>query len=70
LQGQKDWQAQQPSHLHTCNADEARQILEAKNNAERQPVLNLQGLLLTCADLARRFADSVRTPYLYEYHGN
>jgi len=28
--------------LHTRNADEARQIVEAKNNSERQPVLNLQ----------------------------
>jgi integrase len=28
--------------LHTADADEARQILEAKNIAERQPILNLQ----------------------------
>src|SRR5208282_1784346 len=28
--------------LHTTNEDEARQIVEAKNNSERQPVLNLQ----------------------------
>jgi integrase len=28
--------------LHTGNADEAQQIIEAKNNSERQPVLNLQ----------------------------
>jgi len=28
--------------LHTANKDEARQLVEAKNNAERQPVLNLQ----------------------------
>jgi integrase len=28
--------------LQTTNADEARQIIEAKNQAERQPVLNLQ----------------------------
>ena len=28
--------------LNTVNEDEARQIVEAKNNAERQPVLNLQ----------------------------
>src|SRR6266446_1099351 len=28
--------------LHTANADEARQIVDARNNAERQPVLNLQ----------------------------
>ncbi len=28
--------------LHTTSEDEARQIVEAKNNAERQPVLNLQ----------------------------
>jgi integrase len=28
--------------LHTTNEDEARQIVEAKNNAQRQPVLNLQ----------------------------
>lgn len=28
--------------LHTDSAAAARQIIEAKNNAERQPVLNLQ----------------------------
>jgi hypothetical protein len=28
--------------FNTTNEDEARQIIEAKNNAERQPVLNLQ----------------------------
>ena len=28
--------------LHTANEDAARQIIEAKNQAERQPVLNLQ----------------------------
>jgi integrase len=28
--------------LQTANEDEARQIVEAKNNSERQPVLNLQ----------------------------
>lgn len=28
--------------LHTCNADEAQQIVDAKNQALRQPVLNLQ----------------------------
>ena len=28
--------------LNTTNEDEARQIVEAKNNSERQPVLNLQ----------------------------
>ena len=28
--------------LGTTNADDARQVIEAKNNAERQPVLNLQ----------------------------
>ena len=27
--------------LRTANADEARQLVEAKNNSERQPVLNL-----------------------------
>src|SRR5277367_6159789 len=31
-----------PSGLQTTNEDEARQIIEAKNQAERQPVLNLQ----------------------------
>ena len=31
-----------PSSLHTTNEDEARQIIEAKNNSQRQPVLNLQ----------------------------
>jgi hypothetical protein len=28
--------------LGTTNADDARQVIEAKNNSERQPVLNLQ----------------------------
>jgi hypothetical protein len=28
--------------LGTANADDAKQIIEAKNNSERQPVLNLQ----------------------------
>ena len=28
--------------LQTTNEDDARQIIEAKNTAERQPVLNLQ----------------------------
>jgi len=28
--------------LHTANQDNAQQIVEAKNNSERQPVLNLQ----------------------------
>ena len=28
--------------LHTCNEDEARQIIEAKNQAQRQPAINLQ----------------------------
>jgi len=28
--------------LHTSNEDEAQQIVDAKNQAERQPVLNLQ----------------------------
>jgi hypothetical protein len=32
----------QRTSLQTTNADEARQIVEAKNQAERQPVLNLQ----------------------------
>jgi hypothetical protein len=28
--------------LRTASADDARQIVEARNNSERQPVLNLQ----------------------------
>jgi integrase len=28
--------------LHTCNEADARQLIEAKNNSERQPILNLQ----------------------------
>jgi hypothetical protein len=28
--------------LGTTNPDDARQVIEAKNNSERQPVLNLQ----------------------------
>ncbi len=31
-----------PTSLHTTNEDEAQQIIEAKNNSVRQPVLNLQ----------------------------
>jgi hypothetical protein len=31
-----------PSSLNTTSEDEARQIVEAKNQAERQPILNLQ----------------------------
>jgi integrase len=31
-----------PTSLNTTDADEAQQLIEAKNNAERQPILNLQ----------------------------
>jgi integrase len=31
-----------PNSLHTTNEDEAQQIIEAKNNSVRQPILNLQ----------------------------
>ena len=31
-----------PASLHTTNEDEARQLVDAKNEALRQPVLNLQ----------------------------
>jgi len=31
-----------PTSLHTTNEDEAQQIIEAKNNSVRQPILNLQ----------------------------
>jgi hypothetical protein len=37
-----DKQTKKRQSLHTTNEDEAKQIIEAKNNAERQPVLNLQ----------------------------
>lgn len=37
-----DKQTKKRQSLHTTNEDEARQLVEAKNNAERQPVLNLQ----------------------------
>ncbi len=37
-----DKQTGKPASLHTTNEDEARQIVEAKNAAIRQPVLNLQ----------------------------
>ena len=37
-----DKQTKKRQSLHTTNEDEARQLIEAKNNAERQPVLNLQ----------------------------
>jgi hypothetical protein len=30
-----------PTSLHTTNEDEARQIIEARNNSERQPALSL-----------------------------
>jgi hypothetical protein len=32
----------QRASLHTTNEDEARQLVEAKNNSERQPVLKLK----------------------------
>jgi hypothetical protein len=35
-------QARQRTSLNTTTKDEAQQIIEAKNQAERQPVLNLQ----------------------------
>jgi integrase len=37
-----DKETKKRQSLHTTNEDDARQIVEAKNNAERQPVLNLQ----------------------------
>jgi integrase len=37
-----DSQTGKRTSLHTCNEDEARQIIDAKNQAQRQPVLNLQ----------------------------
>src|SRR5271165_1257630 len=37
-----DKQTKKRQSLHTTNEDEARQLIEAKNNAERQPGLNLQ----------------------------
>jgi integrase len=37
-----DKQTGKRTSLHTTNEDDARQIVEAKNNAERQPILNLQ----------------------------
>jgi len=37
-----DKQTGKPASLHTTSEDEARQIVEAKNAAVRQPVLNLQ----------------------------
>lgn len=39
LRGHRDRQTHQPAHRY---ADEARQIIKAKNQAQRQPVLNLQ----------------------------
>jgi hypothetical protein len=40
--------------LGTANPDEAQQIIQAKNHAERQPVLNLQiaKAYLVCTDKA------------------
>ena len=38
--------------LHTCNEDAARQILEAKNQAQRQPAINLQ--------IAQAYSDQCR----------
>jgi integrase len=37
-----DTQTSKRTSLHTSNEDEAQQIVDAKNQAERQPVLNLQ----------------------------
>ena len=37
-----DTQTGKRTSLGTTNADDAKQIIEAKNNSERQPVLNLQ----------------------------
>jgi integrase len=37
-----DTKTRKRNSLHTCNEDEARQIVDAKNQATRQPVLNLQ----------------------------
>lgn len=37
-----DTQTGKRTSLGTANADDAKQIIEAKNNSERQPVLNLQ----------------------------
>jgi integrase len=37
-----DTQTGKRTSLGTTNADDARQIIEARNNSERQPVLNLQ----------------------------
>jgi len=45
--------------LQTTNKDEARQIVEAKNQAERQPVLNLQ---FAKAYLAAQTTASPRAP--------
>jgi len=37
------WTPNRQTHQsRTTNADDARQVIEAKNNSERQPVLNLQ----------------------------
>ena len=36
-----DTQTGKRTNLRTSNADEARQIVEAKNQSERQPALNL-----------------------------
>jgi methionine synthase II (cobalamin-independent) len=37
-----DTQTGKRTSLRTMDDDEAHQLIEAKNNAERQPVLNLQ----------------------------
>ena len=37
-----DTKTNKPTSLGTNSEDEARQIIEAKNQSERQPVLNLQ----------------------------
>jgi hypothetical protein len=52
--------------LGTTNADDARQVIEAKNNAERQPVLNLQiakCMLEILRAIARRECRAMRDPY-------
>jgi hypothetical protein len=56
-----DTKTGQRTSLGTTNADDARQIIEAKNNAERQAVLNLQIARAYLAATDRRPDDQVDT---------
>lgn len=43
-----DTRTGKPTSLHTADKDAAKQIVEAKNQAERQPLLNLRSPRRIC----------------------